>query len=46
MKVGLSGQHFPINGTIIAALKQWVTSTDTNFYEDGMQALIVTHENA
>ena len=40
MKDGLRGQHFPSNDTVIAAVKQWVTSADTDFYECGMQALV------
>ena len=40
MKDGLHGQHFPSNGTIIAAVKQWVTSAGADFYERGMQAFV------
>jgi len=32
MKDGLHGQHFPGNNTIIAAVKQWVSSTGAGFY--------------
>jgi len=38
MKDGLSGQ--PSNVTVIAAVKQWVTSTGADFYEHGMQILL------
>jgi len=30
-EAGLHGQHFPSNDTIIAALKQWATSTGAEF---------------
>jgi len=40
MKDGVHGQHFPSNYVTRAAAKQWVTSTGTNFYEHGMQALV------
>jgi len=36
----LHGQHFPSNGTIIAAVKQWVASAGADFYEYGMQVLV------
>lgn len=39
-EAGLHGQHFPKNNTIIAALKQWITSTGAEFYEHLMQSLI------
>jgi len=40
MKDGLSGKHFPIHCVIIAAVKQWVTSTGADFYNHGMQFLV------
>ena len=40
MKDGLHGQHFPSNNTIIATVKQWVTSDGTDFYKHDMQALV------
>jgi hypothetical protein len=40
MKDGLHEQHFPSNETIIAAVKQWTTSSGADFYERGMQALV------
>ena len=33
MKYGLHGQHFTSNDAVIAAVKQWVTSTGTDFYK-------------
>ena len=35
VKAGLHGQHSLSNDTIIAAVKQWVTSTGADFYECG-----------
>jgi len=40
MKDGLYGQYYPSNNTIIAAVKQWVTSAGGEFYKYSMQALI------
>ena len=34
------GQHFSSNNTIIAAMKQWVTSAGTDFYKCSMQAVV------
>ena len=31
VKIGLHGQHFPRSDVIIAAVKQWVTSTDAYY---------------
>ena len=39
MKDGLCGQHFPSNDSIIATVKQWVTSGGFDFYKCGMQVL-------
>jgi len=39
MKDGLHGQNFPTNNAIIAAVKQWGTSTGIDFYECCMQAV-------
>jgi len=36
----LYGQHFLRDNTVIAAVKQWVTSSDADFYECSMQALV------
>ena len=38
MKDGLFRQHFPSNRTITAAVEQWVTSIDADFYEHSTQA--------
>ena len=40
MKDGLHGRHFPSNHAVIAAVKQWVTSAGTDFYNGDMQALV------
>jgi len=41
MKGTLLSQCFPSNSAIIiAAVKQWVTSVDADFYEHSMQALL------
>jgi len=40
VKVGHCGQHFPSSNAIIAAVKQWVTSTGEDFYECCMQVLV------
>jgi len=40
LKDGLCGQHFPSSDAVIAAMKQWITSTGTCFYEHSMQALV------
>jgi len=40
MKDGLCGQHFPSSGAIIAAVKEWVTSTGADFNKNGMKVLI------
>ena len=40
MKNGLHGQHFPSTETVTAAVKQWVTSTGTDFYEHSMQDFV------
>jgi len=36
VKDGLHGQHLPSNGTIIAAVKHWVTSAGADFDECGI----------
>jgi hypothetical protein len=38
-KDGLSGQYFPDNSAVIAAVRKWVTSAGADFYECSMQAL-------
>ena len=40
MKDTLHGQCFHNNDIIIAAVKQWVTSTGADFYQRSMQALV------
>ena len=40
VKVGLDEQHFPSNNTILAAMKQWITSVGADFYKHIMQALV------
>ena len=40
MKDELRGQHFPSNKVMIAAVKQWITSTGADFCEGGVQALV------
>jgi len=40
MEDGLSEQHFLSNYTIIAAVKQWVTSAGADCYEHSMQDLV------
>jgi len=37
---GLRRQHIPTNNTVVAAVKQQVTSACTDFYMNGMQALV------
>jgi hypothetical protein len=37
---GLCGQHFPDNDTIITAVRKWVSSAGTEFYECNMQPLV------
>jgi len=39
-KTGLYRQHFPSNDTIVAAVKQWVTSTGADLYTHSMRALV------
>jgi len=39
-KDGLRGQPFPSSNAAITAMKQWITSTGTDFYKRGMQALV------
>ena len=40
MKDELHGQHFPSNDADVRAVKHWATSTGSDFYECGMQALV------
>jgi hypothetical protein len=40
MKDGLPGRHFPSYDAIVQAVKQWVTSAGSDFYERSMQALV------
>ena len=40
VKDGLCGRYFHSNNAIIAVVKQWIISTDADFYEQAMQALI------
>jgi hypothetical protein len=35
-KDGLSGQHFPDNDAVIAAVKKWVSSAGADFYESSI----------
>jgi len=46
MKDGLLGQHFPSYNTVILAVKQWATSAGADFYEHGMQALVIADKSA
>ena len=39
MEDGLRG-HVPSNDAVIAAVKQWVTPADADFYEHGVQTLV------
>jgi len=41
MKDGLRGQHFPSYDAVVRAVKQWATSTRAEFYERGVQALVL-----
>lgn len=41
IKDGLCGQHFPCNGAITGAVKQWVISAGADIYEHSMQALVL-----
>ena len=41
MKDGLHWQHFLSSDAVVAAVKQWITSTGADFYERGIQALIL-----
>ena len=36
----MHGKHFPSRDAVIAAMKQWVTSAGTNFYEYAMHGLV------
>ena len=45
-KMWLHEQHFPSNNAIVAAVKQWVTSTGAEFYKHSKQLLFITGENA
>jgi hypothetical protein len=38
MKDGLRGQHFPDNDPVMAAVRKWIASAVTDFYERSMQA--------
>jgi hypothetical protein len=40
MKDGLRGQHFPDNDPVMAAVRKWVASAGTDFYERSMQAFV------
>jgi hypothetical protein len=40
MKDGLHGQHFPSNGAVKRAVKQWATSAGADFHKHGVQALV------
>jgi hypothetical protein len=40
MKNGQCGQHFPDNGTVIAAVRKWVASIGADFYERSWQKCI------
>lgn len=42
MKDGLHGQDFSSVSAITAAVKQWISSTDVDVCEHGMQALVFT----
>ena len=46
MKDGQQGQQFHSIDAVITAVKQWVISTGTDFYEHSMQALFITGKNA
>jgi len=35
------GQNFPSDETVMAAVKQWVNSTGTDFYEYNMQVFVL-----
>jgi histone-lysine N-methyltransferase SETMAR len=34
------GQHFPDNDAVIAAVRKWLASAGSNFYERSIQALV------
>lgn len=40
MNDGLCEQHFPSNYITTAAVKQWIISTSSGFYEHGIQTLV------
>lgn len=40
MKDGLREEDYPGNSIIVAALREWVTSTGVEFDDHGMQALV------
>jgi len=40
IKDGLCGHHFPSSDAVVAAVKQWVTSTGTDSYKRSFQALV------
>jgi hypothetical protein len=41
MKARLRGQHFPSYDAIVRAVKRWATPACADFYECGMQALVL-----
>jgi hypothetical protein len=40
MKDGLHEQNFPVNSIIVAAVRKWVSSAGTDFYDHSMQAFV------
>jgi len=46
MKDGLHGQHFPSSGAIVAAVKQWVTSTVQILTSVSCRLLFIAGKNA
>ena len=43
MKYGLCRQHFPNNGAVIVAVRQWVNPTGADFWVCNVQVLVHSH---
>jgi hypothetical protein len=41
--MSLRGQHFPDNDAAIAAVRKWLASAGSDFYERGIQAKCITN---
>ena len=46
VKIQLCEQHFPISGSVTAAVKQWITSAGAGFTGVACTPLLITGENA